>query len=233
MNNVMMRAALACAALIPLPAVADLSYTYIDFRVLATDVSATGAASPAPGQQVAAATQEGNGISVAASVELPAGFYLLGAFNNSVIDVRNRITSPLTEVVVDDEFDLVTSSIGFGYRRSLTRTLDVIAELTRDAAEMDFGSLAGENFDTKDSGAAAAVGLRWAPTDPLELYAGAAHRPYGEARLNDRAFDAATLVNAGLRWSFFPDLGVGLDYQSGDLSVVTLSMRFSFGDLPW
>lgn len=214
-------------------AASDLSYTYIDFRVLNNSVEATGVQSPIVGQDVMLDTGSGDGISVAGSVALPAGFYLAGAFNSSIIDVDATITSPLAVATVEDEFDLIRSSFGIGYARELAENLDLIVELTYDAAEFDFGSLAGENFDTEDSGAAARVGFRWNPREPFELYATAGNSPVGEVDLTERSFDSAAIVNAGIRWYFFQDLGLGVDYQSGDLSALTISMRFSFGSLPW
>jgi len=214
-------------------AASDLSYTFVDFRVLATSVEAFGVRPATPGQDVALDTGDGDGISVAGSVALPAGFYLTGAFNSSVVDVEATITSPLTVAEVDDEFDLITSSFGIGYRRELRPNFDVTLELTYDTAEFDFGSLAGENFDTEDSGTSARLGFRWNPAEPFELYASAGPSPYGEILLDERRFESATVVNTGIRWYFFPDLGLGVDYQSGDLSALTLSMRFSFGNLPW
>jgi len=211
----------------------ELSYTYVDFRVLSNSVDGSGVQSPTPSQQVEAEAGDGDGISVAGSVALPGRFYLVGAFSSSIIDVENRITSPLTELVVEDEFDLITSRFGFGYQRELAPRLDLTFELTYDTGELDFGSLAGESFDTETSGAGARLGFRWNPREPLELFASAGASPYGKLLLDERELESGTVLNAGLRWYFFRDLGVGLDYQSGDLSNVTLSMRFSFGRLPW
>ncbi|MBN1236947.1 MAG: outer membrane beta-barrel protein [Gammaproteobacteria bacterium] len=214
-------------------AASELSYTYVDFRVLNNELDLTGTDTPVPGQSVALETEDGDGISVAGSLQLPAGFYLAGAFNSSIVDVTSTITSPLTETEVRDEFDLITSSFGVGYRHELGTNFDLIGELTYDTGELDFGSLAGEDFDTEDSGVSARVGFRWNPRPPFELYALGGVSPVGEVSLNERRFDSASVVNAGFRWYFFQDLGFGLDYQSGDLSALTLSMRFSFGSVPW
>ena len=211
----------------------ELSYTYVDFRVLSTSVDAMGTQSTTPGQDVTAEAGNGDGISVAGAVALPNRFYLAGEFNSSIIDVRAHIESPLAEVDIDDEFDLITSRFGLGYQRELAPNFDLTFEVTYDTGELDFGSLAGENFDVDTSGAGARLGFRWNPREPFELFAAAGPSPYGKIELDERRFDSATVLNAGLRWYFFQDLGVGLDYQSGDASSVTLSMRFSFGRLPW
>jgi len=222
----------ACAA----PAAAsasELSYTYVDFRVLSASVDATGTQSTTPGQDVTAEAGDGDGVSVAGALALPGRFYLVGMFNSSIIDVRARIESPLAQVDIDDEFDLITSRLGLGYQRELAPSLDLTLEVTYDTGEPDFGSLAGEDFDIDTSGVGARVGFRWNPREPFELFAAAGPVPYGKVLLDEKRFDSDVVLNAGLRWYFFPDLGVGLDYQSGDVSSVTLSMRFSFGRLPW
>ncbi len=211
----------------------ELSYTYVDFRVLATSVDAEGIQSPTPGQTVTVKTHDGDGISVAGSLALPGSFYLVGAFNSSIIDMDAHIMSPLAEISIADEFDLITSRFGAGYQRELAPNFDLTFELSYDTGELDFGSLAGEDFDTDTSGVGARLGFRWNPREPIEVFASAGPSPYGEIDLTERRFSSATIVNAGLRWYFFPDLGVGVDYQSGDISTVTLSMRFSFGRLPW
>ena len=225
-------AALAAATAAPVLA-SDLSYTYIDFRVLGVSTDASGTATPVPGQTVAVETGDGDGISVAGAVALPGRFYALGSYNSSIVDVSATITSPLTVAMVEDEFDLITTTFGFGYQYEIAENLDVLGELTYESAEFDFGSLAGEDFDFDDGGAAVRVGFRFNPSPPIEMYAMVGTSPVGEVLLDERRFDSATVVNAGMRWYFFPDLGVGLDYQSGDIETLTLSMRFSFGTLPW
>ncbi|HEY8555233.1 MAG TPA: hypothetical protein VIL43_11930 [Burkholderiales bacterium] len=211
----------------------DLSYTFIDFKVLSPSVDATGIQTSAPGQTVQVATGDGDGIAVAGGMLLPARFYLAGEFASSVIDVDGVVVSPLTVAQVSGEFDLVTSTLAVGYQRELGENFDVIAEISYDSAEYDFGSFAGERFDTDGSGAGARLGFRWNPVPPFELFASAKYSPVGEVSLDARELDSETRVSAGLRWYFFEDLGVGVDYESGDASMLTLSMRFSFGNLPW
>ena len=211
----------------------ELSYTYVDFRVLWSSVDGAATQFPTPSQRIEAETGDGDGISVAGSLALPGRFYLVGAFGSSIVDVENRITSPFAELVVDDEFDLITSRFGLGYQRELAPRFDLTFEITYETGELDFGSLAGESFDTETSGTGARLGFRWNPRDPFELWASAGTSPTAELRLDEQELDSGTVLNAGFRWYFFRDLGVGLDYQSGDLSSVTLSMRFGFGRLPW
>lgn len=211
----------------------DLRYTFIDFRVIDNGIDAVGTQEPIAGQQVTTAADGGTGISVGGALGLPAGLYAAGSFASSVIDVETRIMSPLAEETVADKFDLIGSSFGLGYRHALGPKLDLIGELSYDTAELDFGSLAGEDFDTKGHGAMLRAGFRWNPRPSFELYATGGRSPVGSLSLDERRFSPAAVVDAGARWYFFPDLGVGVDYRSGALSGVTISMRFGFGDLPW
>src|SRR5690606_36260462 len=117
-------------------AASELSYTYVDFRVLSTSVDATGMQSTTPGQDVTANAGEGDGISVAGAVALPNRFYLVGAFSSSIIDVTAHIESPLAAVDIDDEFDLITSRFGLGYQRELAPNFDLTLEVTYDTGEL-------------------------------------------------------------------------------------------------
>jgi opacity protein-like surface antigen len=221
------------ALAVPSASAADLSYTFIDFRVVGSNFDGSGEQNPIPEQSVRTEADGGSGISVAGSLALPAGLYATGLYDSSILDVTTTVTSPLATADIADQFDLTSSRFGIGYRHALGAKLDVIAELTYDTAELDFGSLAGEDFDTKGSGATLRAGFRWAPSESFEVYASGGRSPVGRVSLDDRRFESGAVVNAGMRWYFFQDLGVGLDYQSGDLSALTLSMRFGFGDLPW
>ncbi|HEX6998170.1 MAG TPA: hypothetical protein VF322_08490 [Gammaproteobacteria bacterium] len=227
----------ACAVLLvchsACAAASDLSYTFIDFKVLGNSVDATGIQTSAPGQTVRVDAGDGDGIAVAGGMLLPGRFYLTGEFASSVIDVDGIVQSPLTVAQVSGEFDLVTSTLAIGYQRELSENFDVIAELSYDSVEYDFGSFAGERFDTDGSGVGARVGFRWNPVPPFELFASAKYSPAGAVSLDARELDGETRVSSGVRWYFFEDLGVGIDYESGDASAWTLSMRFSFGNLPW
>ncbi len=211
----------------------DLSYTFIDFEVLNQEIDLDGVLVPVPGQSVAARTHGGDGISVAGGVALPRGFYLSGRFRSTVADVDATITSPLTVVQAADEFDVVTSELAVGYVRPFGESFDLIAELARETADFDFGSFVGESFDTDDSGVGARIGMRWNPRPAFELFASARYSPVGKPNLSERSFDGDVLISTGIRWYFFEDLGLGLDFESGDISTVTLAMRFSFGNLAW
>lgn len=211
----------------------ELSYTFIDFLAINTSVDATGAQTPVPGQTVQVDAGGGNGIAVAGGLDLPGRFYAAGRFTTSVVDVDGVVTSPLAVAEVSGEFDLLTSTLALGYVYELGPALDLVAELSYDATEYDFGSFAGEELDLDDSGLGARVGVRWNPAPAFELFTSVKHSPVAEPMLDQRTLESETRLQLGARWYLFEDLGIGLEYESGSASAVTLSMRFSFGSLPW
>jgi hypothetical protein len=211
----------------------DLSYTFLDIQVLDTRVDAVATQSPVPEQTVTIRTGSGDGVAVAGSVALREHIYLAGSFSSSVIDVDGFVESPLASAATTGRFDLVFSSLGFGYQRQVARDFDLFFEVNYHRADYDFGSFAGEDFSTRGSGTGGRIGFRWNPVRAFELFGAARHSPVAIPDLSTGRLESDTAFTGGFRWYFFEDLGLGLDYQSGDVSVTTLSLRFSFGNLPW
>jgi hypothetical protein len=209
----------------------ELSYTYVDFQALSTESDLTGAQLPVPGQTVAVRSAEGDGISIGGSMSLGERFYIGGRFQTSIIDVSAVVTNPFGITEAEDNFDLIQSRFAFGYYRELAENFDITVEISLDDTEYDFGSFAGENFDMRDEGVGARVGFRWNPRAPFELYGYAYHSPVAKADLTQGTFEADTNAGLGAMWYFFEDLGIGVDYATGDIESLSFSMRFSFGDL--
>lgn len=211
----------------------DLAYTFLDFAALDTSIKAEGTKTPVPGQTVSIDTIDGHGIAVAGSLVVHKGFYLGGFYKSSVVDLVGVVQSPLTTVNVKDTFDLVESSFSFGYLHAIGDKLDLVAELLYDTSTYDFGSFAGENFDLDDSGVGGLIGFRWNPRREVEVFLTGRYSPVAKPLLTEGRYESGTSVSAGLRWYFFENLGVGIEYESGEVDQTTLSMRFSFGNLPW
>lgn len=211
----------------------DLSYTFLDFRIIQQDISAAGSQVPVPGQTVSINTQEGDGIGVSGAIEFGERFYVGGNFSSSIIDVAGLVSNPLGDTAVEDSFDAVFTRLNFGYRREIGANFDLLFEATLESADYDFGSFAVENFDMTDSGVGARVGFRWNPVPALEVYTFGRHTPVGKINLDTLTFDSDTLANVGFYWYFLEDLGLGLDFEIGEVDSATFTMRFSFGNLPW
>lgn len=230
------------AALLPLVATAspflprpagasELAYTFLDFQALNHSVDAAGVQMPVPEQTVSVQAGNGDGVAVGGSFAIADRFYLGGLYRSSIIDDTGVVSSPLATAPIDDEFDATLGRLAFGYLHPIGENLDLVAEVSYDSATYDFGSVAGENFDADGSGVGAQLGFRWNPVRALELYAFGRYSAVGKSRLSTREFEADTLVSAGFRWYFFEDLGLGLEFESGEIETTTISMRFSFGRL--
>jgi hypothetical protein len=209
----------------------DLSYTFVDFGSLNVDTSVEGTQVPTPGQTVRVEASDGEGLIVGGSLAVGRRFYAGGSFGSAVVDVTGSVTSPLATAAVGGNFDLVQTRAMFGYIQPIGANLDVLFEVSYDGLEYDFGSFAGEQFDMDDNGAGFGIGLRWNPNPSFELFGGVRSSAVGEANLSTRTFDSGSEVNAGMRWYFFEDLGLGFDVRSADYDSITISMRFGFGEL--
>ena len=66
----------------------------------------------------------------------------------------------------------------------------------------------------------------------FELFVVAHYSAVEKADLTAHRYESGTSIKAGFRWYFFQNLGLGLEHESGDIDVTTISMRFSFGNLP-
>jgi len=210
----------------------DLSYTYLDFESLNNSIEKTAEQSPLPGQTVRIETSGGNGIAAAGSYAFGEHFFFGGYYKSSVIDYSGVVTSPIATDQASGTFDLVQGNLALGYVHKFGDALDFTAQIDFDSSNYDFGSIGGENFDLKDSGLGASIGFRWNPKKPFELFVNGRYSPVEKADLTAHRYDSGTSIAAGFRWYFFQSLGVGIEHQSGDIDVTTISMRFSFGNLP-
>ena len=213
----------------------DLSYTFLDFQYLQNSIQTTGTQSNlAIGQTVTVNPLDGDGISVGGSMRIGNPFYLGGFFNSSIIDVTGTVENLIIgSQDVRDEFDYIRTNINFGYIWEIGENLDLLAEVSYDTAEFDFGSFAGENFDSSDAGTGVKFGARWNPTPRVELSGFVRQNPVGKANVTELAFESDTLVGLGFRWYVLEDLGISIDYEIGEYDTIALSMRFGFGNLTW
>lgn len=211
----------------------DLSYTFLDFQVLQQDVPVLGMQEPVPSQIVEIEGQSGDGIGIEGGLAFGDRFYAGGSFRSSIIDLTGTVSNPLGITDVTDEFDAVFSRIHFGYIQPIGDNFDLLFEVSLDSTEYDFGSFAGESFDVSDSGAGARFGFRWNPDPRFELYSYARYSTVGDVDMYTLELNDDELYRVGLLWYFFEDLGLGVDIESGAVKTVSITMRFSFGNLPW
>ena len=228
--------AVACALAILSPSLAsasELAYTFLDFEALDTSVTAAGTKTPVPGQTVRIETKDGDGIAVGGSLAVKKRFYMGGFYKSSIVDVVGEVSSPLTTVDLTDTFDLVQTNLSGGYILPVGDKLDLTFELSYESSNYDFGSFVGENFDLDDSGVGGLFGVRWNPHRAIELFITERYSQLAKPLLSEGRYESGSSVNVGLRWYFFENLGVGIEHESGEVDITTISMRFSFGNLPW
>lgn len=236
MKNSAVTLVLACLALLapaPPALASNLSYTFLDFEYVQQDIEASGFQVPVPTQTVSVVSRDGDGIAFRGSLALPGRIYVGGSFKSSIVDVDAVVINPLVTTEITDNYDFILSRLNVGYVLELGENLDLIAELSADSADLDFGSFAGESFDTEDAGAGASIGFRWNPNPNLEVFGRARYSSVANVDLTTLEFDSDTYGSVGMRWYFFEDVGIGVDFESGEVDTFSLTMRFSFGTLPW
>lgn len=211
----------------------ELSYTLLDFQALQQDLPEFGSQEPVPGQIVDIRGQSGEGIGIAGSLAIGDRFYAGGSFQSSILDVMGTVTNPLGVTDVTDEFDSVSSRLYVGYLLPIGTNFDLIFEVSSDSREYDFGSFAGESFDVSDNGIGAQVGFRWNPIPSFEFFSYARFSEVGDVDLNTLQLKEDESLRLGVLWYFFEDLGLGVNVDSGSVDTVSVTMRFSFGNLPW
>jgi hypothetical protein len=213
------------------PAVAsDLSYTFIEFGSIVAESSVPGT-QEAGLQTVSLTPEDGDGIVIGGSLAIANHFYIAGSYHAAVISTDAVISSPLATTTVAGSFDWSTSRVAFGGIVPIGDRVDLVFELGQRSVHFDFGSFAGENFDTSDTAAELTAGIRFNPTPSLELAIAAVSSGVGEVDLSTRTFDKGSRATAALRWYVFEDIGLGLDVATGDVEYLGGSIRFGFGDL--
>jgi len=115
--------------------------------------------------------------------------------------------------------DVTSFSAGIGYNTELSPTVDAVARLSYEYAEVD-----GSGFGSADdNGFGLEVGLRFAASDLVEISAGIEHVDYGDG-------GDETGFNLGAFYSFTDAFDLGLSGSwSDDTSRYALTGRIYFG----
>ncbi len=187
----------------------EVRYSWFEISFIQQDVDRSGSqislADPLiPGdplipQLVDVSGSDGNGIKFRGSVGTWHNLYAFVDFASSDIDVTAVVTNTITGEVfppVMDEFDFTTIRGGVGLRFPLNFKTDIYAELSYDSLDLDFGSFAGEDFDTDAQDVGGAIGIRRMFGNNLELRAYGRLSNVGDVNVNDPAgpFDSDTPV---------------------------------------
>ena len=226
-----LRVAIAALAAPALPvAASELSYTFLEFGTIVTETELE-AEQLIDTQTVRLDPGEGDGLAISGSLAIGRRFYLAGSYRSAVISTDAFVTSPEATTVLSGSFNWTTSHAGFGAIVPIGDRVDFVAEVAGHSVQYDFGSFAGENFDTDASGGGMSVGFRFNPHPSFELAIAGVASEIGEVDLATGQFDSGSRLAAALRWYIFEDIGLGLDYAGGDVPYLGASIRFGFGEL--
>ena len=227
-----MPAALLLAALSgPVNAEDDLRYSWFQMSYANQDVSKDGLQTiPELNQTVAIDTSDGDGIDFRASLGTWRNFYLFGVFTSTDIDDEAVVTNDQGVFPGSDEFDLTAIRGGLGYRYQIGFNTDIYGELSYDSLDFDFGSFAGEDFDTDDQGIGGGLGIRTLLKDKLELRAYGRFTSVGDADLTTGDIDDDALFGAGFGYTLIQGLSVTGDFEIGEIETWSLGIRLDLSE---
>lgn len=147
---------------------------------------------------------DGDGLNIGGSFAINDTIHLFGEYQAADLDFG---------------IDASTFSAGIGYNTSVSPTVDLVARLSYEYAEVDIPGPG--NFD--DSGFGLGVGLRFAASDTIELNAGITYVDLGDSG-DDTGFGVAGF------YDFSDAFALGLSGNwSSDVSVYALTGRLYFG----
>ena len=217
----------------------EVRYSWFEISFMQQDVDRSGSQisllDPLQPQLVEVDGSDGNGIKFRGSIGTWHNLYVFVAFASADVDVTATVTNTITGAVspeVMDEFDFTAIRGGVGLRFPLSFKTDIYAELSYDSLDLDFGSFAGENFDTDAQDIGGAIGIRRMFSDNLELRAYGRYTNVGDVNLNDPAgeFDSDTLFGAGFGYTLVRGLSITGDYESGEFTNWSVGFRLDFSE---
>ena len=209
----------------------DVRYSWFEISLVGQDIDRNGSQSDlALGQTVDISGSDGDGIKFRGSVGTWGNLFAFVDYASSDIDVTALVSNAQGEFPAEDEFDFTSVRGGVGIKWSWTPKTDVYAALSYDSTDFDFGSFAGENFDTDDQDIGATLGIRSMFTDEIEIRAHARHTGVGDVDLNTGEFDADTLFGVGFGYELVRGLSITGDYESGEFSNWNIGFRLDLDE---
>jgi hypothetical protein len=214
------------------PALAqDVRYSWFEMSFVGQDVDRDGSlADIVLGQTVDVSGSDGDGIKFRGSVGTWKNLFAFLDYSSSDIDVDALVSNALGQFPAEDEFDFTTVRAGVGLKWSLTHKTDIFGALSFDSTDFDFGSFAGENFDTDDQDVGVTLGIRSMFKDKIELRAHVRHTGVGDVDLNTGIFDSDTLVGLGFGFELIRGLSITGDYESGEFSNWNIGFRLDLDE---
>jgi len=211
----------------------DVRYSWLEISYMLQDISASGSQpTPVPGQTVDVNAKDGDGIVFRGSVGTWKNLYLFVDYSSTDIDLEAAVINnlPGSPFLSEDEFDFTATRGGLGFKLSVGLSTDIYAEVSYDSVDLDFGSFAGEDFDTDNQDVGGAIGIRAMLTDNFELRARGRFTNSAEVDLSAGVFDSAVLFGAGLGWQIVRGLSIVVDYETGDFTNFSIGFRLDMDE---
>jgi len=209
----------------------DIRYSWFEISYSGQDVDRDGTfADLGIGQTVDISAQDGDGIKFRGSVGTWNNLFAFVDFSSTDIDVDALVSNALGQFNASDEFDFTTVRGGVGLRWPLNTKTDIYGAVSFDSTDFDFGSFAGESFDTDDKGVGAIVGIRSLVRRKLELRASVRYSGVGDVDLTTGEFDTDTLFGAGFGYELIRGLSITGDYESGEFSSWNIGFRLDLDE---
>jgi len=208
----------------------EVRYAWMDMSYIAQDIDRMATQIPVPGQTVDVDASDGNGIKFRGSFGTWHNLYMFAEYGSADIEVDALVTNAQGQFPTNDEFDYTVVRSGVGLRLPVGFSTDIYGEISYDSVDFDFGSFAGENFDTDENDVGGALGVRAMITDNLELRAFGRYTNVGDVDLNTGLFDSDTLFGAGFGWTIIRGLSIVGDYETGEFTNWSIGFRLDLSE---
>jgi len=209
----------------------DVRYSWFEISYVQQDIGKDGSMTDELlGQTVTISSTDGNGIKFRGSLGTWRNLFAFVDFNSSDLIVDVTVSNSQGQVSVTDEFDFTAVRGGVGVKWSLTHKTDIYAAVSYDSTDLDFGSFAGENFDTGEKDVGAQVGVRSIFGDKLELRANVRYSGVGDVNLTTGIWDSDTLFGVGFGYELIRGLSITGDYESGQFNSWNIGFRLDLDE---
>ena len=209
----------------------EVRYSWFEISFVGQDIDKSGSKTDIElGQTVDVSATDGSGIRFRGSVGTWKNLFAFIDYSSSDIDVSALVSNAQGQFPAEDEFDFTTVRGGVGLKWSLTTKTDIYGAVAYDSTDFDFGSFAGENFDTDFQDVGVTIGVRSMLSDEIELRAHARHTAVGDVDLNTGAMESDTLYGVGFGFELIRGLSITGDYESGIFSNWNIGFRLDLDE---
>jgi hypothetical protein len=208
----------------------EVRYSWLDLSYRAQDFDRQGFQVPVQGQSVEYDAGDGDGVRFRGSIGTWNNIYAFIDYGSTDIGVAAVIRNEQGEFLAEDEFDLTTIRGGLGFKYAIGFSTDLIAEISYDSLDLDFGSFAGEDFDASDQDLGGLLGVRSMLNDELEVRASARYTNHETVDLTLGEFDTGVVYGAGFGYEIVRGLSIVGDYESGQFANWSLGFRLDLDE---